>query len=123
MVALAVDTQSKSVGELVGERIKALRERRGYSQLELSQMVGVNPVWISKVETRSKYLPEPQVLRKLAAVLGVPIEELLVVAGYLDQDPMWTDVDPRCLAAYRSVPKDKREQFLRLMLALADAVK
>lgn len=61
----------------VGERIRALRWRRGLSQTELSEEAGVSLQVISFAE-QGKRVPYPKTLRKLAEGLDAPVEALTV---------------------------------------------
>ena len=54
----------------LGQRIKALRLKRGLSQTELAQSVGVTPSTISQVESNLIY-PSLPALFKMAEILGV----------------------------------------------------
>ena len=54
----------------LGQRIKALRLKRGFSQTELAQSVGVTPSTISQVESNLIY-PSLPALFKMAEILAV----------------------------------------------------
>lgn len=60
----------------LGIKVRKLREEAGYSQSELAEKVGVTQGFISHIELgiREPGLPT---LRKIAAVLGVPVEYLV----------------------------------------------
>ena len=59
-----------------GERIKALRTRKGLSQEELAGRLGVSPQSVSKWE-HGRNAPELSVVLPLARLLGVSADELL----------------------------------------------
>jgi transcriptional regulator with XRE-family HTH domain len=59
----------------VGERIRELRERKAYGQAELAREVGITPTSLWAIET-GRRTPRPRTVRKIAEVLGVPVEEL-----------------------------------------------
>ena len=61
---------------VTGSTIKQLRERRGLTQAELAQMIGVSSKTISKWET-AKGLPDISLLQPLAHALGISIIELM----------------------------------------------
>ncbi|MFZ5633048.1 MAG: helix-turn-helix domain-containing protein [Bacillota bacterium] len=63
--------------------LKDLIKKRGYSYRKLGNLSGVNHTYISKICGGSSGTPSPEILRKLAAPLFVPYEELLKAAGYL----------------------------------------
>ena len=57
--------------------LKALREDRGLSQVELAKKAHVGRTYIVKLETGDKKNPSLDILKKLAKALGVPVAELL----------------------------------------------
>ena len=63
--------------EKLGKRIKHFREQKGISQDELGNLVWVNNVHISNIETGKK-APSIDLLIELANALGISTEDLLV---------------------------------------------
>ena len=61
--------------QLIGDKIRTLRRKRGWSQEQLGAMVGFSQSKISKTERGD--LDSLSDLRLIARVLGVPIEELV----------------------------------------------
>ena len=61
--------------QLTGDRIRALRRQRGWSQEQLGAMIGFSQSKISKIE-RSEW-DSLSDLRLIARALEVPIEELV----------------------------------------------
>jgi len=59
------------------ERVKQLRIRKALSLSDLSQMTHLSRVTINRIEN-GKQKPMPRTLRRLAAALGVQVEELTV---------------------------------------------
>ncbi len=57
------------------ETIKELRERKGWTQLQLANEVGVTPSTIYNWE-RGRFVPRVGQLRDLAKVLGVRMDEI-----------------------------------------------
>ena len=68
---------------VTGERIKRLREAAGMSQGELAEKSGVDPSYISLLETGKRPNPGVETLRRIAPVLGTTLAYL---AGETD-DP------------------------------------
>lgn len=60
----------------LGSRIKRERERKGWSQNELSRLSGVRQALISELESEKKQDTTGYVLRRLARTLGVTIDYL-----------------------------------------------
>src|SRR5437870_4524352 len=72
--ALLVDPAAASRG--VGDRVKALREARGFSLRDLAQRSGVSAPMLSQVE-RGETSPTLAVAQKIAAGLGLSLSQLL----------------------------------------------
>jgi len=60
-----------------GERIKALRKEKSWTQEELSQQIGGDARQISRYEN-GKFLPSADVIIKIAQVFDVSIDYLLL---------------------------------------------
>lgn len=63
-------------GFVTGGAIKALREKKGYTQRQLADLVMVSDKAVSKWET-SRGLPDISLIEPLARALGVSVAELL----------------------------------------------
>ena len=61
---------------VTGAAIKALREKRGMTQAELADKIGVSSKTVSKWET-GKGLPDISLLQPLARTLGISVIELM----------------------------------------------
>lgn len=59
----------------IGTRIIQLRNQKGISQQELSELTGIAPSYLSRIENRHLE-PRPQTLRKIAHALAVPMSEI-----------------------------------------------
>lgn len=60
-----------------GAKIRRLREERGYERKEFALLVGISANRIYKIE-KASHRTRPLTMRRIAAVLGVPTQELLV---------------------------------------------
>ncbi|MGW1273314.1 helix-turn-helix domain-containing protein [Streptomyces sp. NPDC002491] len=106
MTVAAIGTQSAPAGpggEGVGPLLRAWRERRRMSQLELALRADSSARHVSFVETGRSRPSEDMVLR-LAEQLDVPVRErnaLLLAAGYAPRYPQ-TPLDDPALDALRS---------------------
>jgi transcriptional regulator with XRE-family HTH domain len=71
--ALSFDTE-KRIGQGIdlGQRVKELRTKKGLSQTELAQLVGVTPSTISQIESNLIYPSLPGLL-KMAEILSVEV--------------------------------------------------
>lgn len=61
----------------IGRMLKALREAKGFSQVELAARAKVERTYIVKLESGDKKNPSLAILQRLARALGVPVAELL----------------------------------------------
>lgn len=66
-----------------GEYLKLLRERAGLSQETLAEESEISSAYVSQLETGRRNPPTPDVLRRMAAPLGVPYTVLLMQAEHL----------------------------------------
>lgn len=88
----------------LGEFIKKRRESLGITGRMFSAVLEIDPTTLSRLETgKAKVLPEPKMLRDIAAALSVPMSSLLEAAGYGDQ------------AAHETPPDPLIEEFVMLM--------
>ena len=62
---------------MIGERIKRLRNSRGYSLSELAEKAGVSKSYLSYLERDLQTNPSLQFLNKIASTLSTDIEFLL----------------------------------------------
>lgn len=60
----------------VGQRVRAFRKLKGYTQQELADLAGISLAVLGAVERGNRRL-EDQILDKIANVLGISMEELL----------------------------------------------
>lgn len=63
---------------MFGERLKSLREKKGWSQATLGALVGVKQPYVADLEAGNR-LPSDELLKKLAAHLGTPARELILL--------------------------------------------
>ncbi|MCP3031476.1 helix-turn-helix domain-containing protein [Halobacillus sp. A1] len=61
----------------IGERIRVLRLGRDLSVNQFASLSGVSKSYISNIERGVQKNPSLSVMRKLAATLDVPLEDLL----------------------------------------------
>jgi len=97
-----------------GDRLKLLRERKGVSLRTAGKATDMSCQYLWSLEHSSnKRIPVPEKLRKLSRYYSVPVEDLLVSAGYL-QDPMdpaegrMFSYDKRVSMAFEHVINDPR---------------
>jgi len=59
----------------LGERVRALRERRGWNPRQLALAAGVDPAYVYRIEDGGRR-PSHQTLTNLAGALGVAVSDL-----------------------------------------------
>jgi transcriptional regulator with XRE-family HTH domain len=84
-------------GPSIGSRIATHRRRRGLSQVALAGLVGRSESWLSQVERGARTVDSLSVLRELARVLRVDLDDLAGPA--LPKPPVVTDIAIDRLAA------------------------
>ncbi|ANE46263.1 transcriptional regulator [Paenibacillus swuensis] len=62
---------------MIGQRIKELRKRKGYSISELAELAGISKSYLSYIERELQNNPSLQMLSKIAGPLDTTIEYLL----------------------------------------------
>lgn len=78
-VVTAQSSTSKRSGKMpltVGERVKAYREEKKLSQVDLARLTQLSQATIASIETNRR-TPGVAVLQKLAGLFGCPLEDLL----------------------------------------------
>ena len=69
-----------------GQLIRDARKAKGYSQRELAVLVKLDFTYLSKLENdRADYSPKEDVIRNLAAQLGLDPDELVFLAGRIPE--------------------------------------
>src|SRR4029453_15197701 len=80
-----------------GPQLSELRQARGWSQVKLAQMAGLDPSTVSRFEAGSR-APERDTVLKIADALVPPVidrERLLAAAGFRSEawdDPMLAEL-------------------------------
>jgi transcriptional regulator with XRE-family HTH domain len=64
--------------------LRELRKARGLSLKQVEAKAGVSNAYLSQLERGLRKPPHPDILRRLAKAYEVPVEDLLVAAGYLE---------------------------------------
>jgi transcriptional regulator with XRE-family HTH domain len=80
---------------LIGDRIRAIRERKQLSQVELAVRAGLVRIYISGVEN-GYIVPSVETMEKIAQVLEVPLHRLFYDN---DEPPLLTNLPNRLTAA------------------------
>ena len=95
------DRREESIGQM-------LRRLRGETSLRgIQRLSGISNAYLSQIE-KGLRRPGPRVLRRLAALYGVGVQEMFRKAGYLERDGGEPEVDETAEVerAYRYVLAD-----------------
>ena len=97
----------------IGEKIKALRLKRGWSQTELGDRVGIKPQNISKYE-KNKTTPRESTLQVFAEVFQMPLSEFTQLGAPMDIP----NLDPELAEYVRAIPtlSEKEQEAVKCML-------
>lgn len=98
----------------IGSRIRKYREKKGISQTELAQMLGIKNNRVSNWE-QGLNRPDADILAKLCYLLDVPPSDLLGV--HLSDDHL-SEQERKVIAAYRSRPE--LQQAVNILLGIAE---
>ena len=66
----------------VGDYIRARREAKGLSKRQLAEKAGISHSEVHRIENGERQNPSVPMLIALASVLGIPQDDILVLAGY-----------------------------------------
>ena len=99
-------------GDLFGARVKELRKERRMTAVVLARLTGESSQNISRIENEAKTLPSPDLVRLIARALNTTVEDLVKSAGYRDNDQIEDSVDYRIIAAAKSVPSERQNEFI-----------
>ncbi len=72
------------MSELLGRRLRALRRLKRLTQQELAVNIGISVSMLSSIERGGKY-PRVELIKKIAKVLDVSLEELFVLPESLQE--------------------------------------
>ena len=68
------------------EELREIRKRKGFTIREVADKSGVSTAYISQLENGQRGTPSPEILNKLSDGLESSYEELMKLAGYMEDD-------------------------------------
>jgi len=102
----------------IGQRVRALRKKRGYSQVELAALVGITQGSLSLIERDETEMPAGDTVAGLCRALKTTPDFLIAGAG--DPDSIESAIQEHELVfLWRDLPEEAR----KLVLENAHAVK
>jgi len=98
------------VGKAFENYLRELRQKQRLSLREVGEKVGISTSYLSQIETGER-VPSAEILRRLAPAYGVPVRDLLEVAGYLDEPEAMMSDGERLEWAFQCVLTDPEYRF------------
>jgi len=92
--------------EQFGSYLRRLRKEKGLTLKQVEKAAKVSNAYISLVERGRRNPPHPDILTRLAKVYEVPQRDLLVAAGYLEDDSSERLERAQVEQAYQHVIRD-----------------
>ena len=89
-----------------GPYLRKLRKGKGLTLKQVEKAAQVSNAYISQVERGLRNPPHPEILQRLANVYGIPQRDLLVAAGYLEEDSNEKKERERLESAFEFVIRD-----------------
>ena len=118
--AMAGRRPSSRTQPAVGKRLALARQRKGITQAELAELLGVSQSLVAHYETRATN-PQLSFLENAAAVLNTSVAELIGEEPVVEQRKPGprSQLDER-IARVRLLPKKKQELVVRMIDAILD---
>ena len=101
--------------KLVGQRPRAIRKKRGFTQERLAELAGISPQHCSGIETGSAKVSLPTLVR-LSNALNVSMDEILF-------DSVSEATKPKLMREVEAVFSDATADEIYLMLSQAKSIK
>lgn len=98
--------------ELLGLKVKEFRKQKKFTQEQLSEMVGVDNGYISKLEVGQNF-PSLKTLEKIAKALGVELYELFHYTDIKDKN-----FKDEIIKIYEKLNKEKQFVLYRVAKAM-----
>jgi transcriptional regulator with XRE-family HTH domain len=92
--------------ENFGNYVRRLRKSKGLTLKQVENQAKVSNAYISQIERGLRNPPHPDILKRLAKAYDVQHRELLVAAGYLEEDSADTAKRRQIEEAYEHVRTD-----------------
>lgn len=90
----------------IGEEIAKAREKKGLSQRQLANAVGISNAELSKIESGEREIPNPKILKKISKHINLNYNDMLNMIGLGTQI---TPLNPFIKNYYENLNGDKLE--------------
>lgn len=81
-----------SLSICVGKRIKQIRESKGIKQVELAEMINIEPTNLSKIE-KGVHLPKEDNINKITKALNIEIKDLFDFKHIKPRDELLDEIN------------------------------
>lgn len=108
-----------SKDNVFGEYLRKVRQEKNFSINGLAKKSGISNAQISRIESGARGVPKPETIEKLANALNVSYVEMMVVAGYWDEEDLLEPLDKNKLNKNKRTPSQNEKEFLK-KLELSD---
>jgi HTH-type transcriptional regulator, competence development regulator len=92
--------------ESFGNYMRRLRKSKGLTLKRVETQAQVSNAYISQIERGLRNPPHPDILKRLAKTYDVQLRDLLIAAGYLEEDSAETAKRRQIEEAYEHVRTD-----------------
>ena len=93
----------------LGTYIQAKRKEKGYSIRKLAELADISHTEVKRIEDGLRKQTSPQVLRSIATALNCPYEDLMAVAGYIDEPTV--NIDATAVAGIQNADDLSQEEI------------
>ncbi len=116
-----MDTDNK-----FGDYIRGIRKEKKMTIRQLDLYSGVSHSYISQLERGERAIPSPDIIKKISSALNVPYEEIMIQAGYIEEQTKKNDLKPLTTndklndvaADYNRLPQHKQKLVSDLIKSL-----
>lgn len=113
---LAVNLMQRMM-RMLGDYIKGLREKKGYSLTQLADKAGVSKSYLSMIERNLQQNPSIQFLEKISEILGRSVESIIQQNDSSESTDKSSDLDEEWLllvkqAMESNIDKNEFKEFL-----------
>ncbi|MAJ43650.1 MAG: hypothetical protein CMF96_02755 [Candidatus Marinimicrobia bacterium] len=99
-----------------GEYIKELRKERGLYQSDLATLINKSQTWINFLEQGTLKTMEVTTLVLMSKVLEVPVDDLLINLGLLEQKFGLLNVEPRLAKVLQDYDRKKQLALAKVLI-------
>ncbi len=110
-------------GALIGERVKAARQRQRWSQRMLAYKAGVSHAYVSHLEAGGIPRPGAAMVGKIAGALGTTVQDLLGDAALIDVSSLNINPDIEEIRVNLAVLEDLNPSSLGYLKEIVVALK